>query len=459
MRIPVTARLFAWDQLDDCPDLVTVREFLALFPDAELLASLRGARGRGRNDYPVHVCWGCFLLTIGLRHTTIEACLAELRRNPALRELIGIESNDAVPEKWNMSRFLRLLGAEPHLTHLTGMFDVMARRLADAVPDLGRNTAGDATALSARPSRSKKSNPDGLPIASGGRKEYTDAAGKVTKIVEWFGYKLHLLVDVKHEVILAYKATSTKAGDGETLPALVDQANANLGPRSPGSTKPRIETLAYDKAADSEAVHEKLDAAGIKPLVEIRSLWKGEHERMLPGHDGTSNIVYDEAGTVYCYDKVSRVPVRQKMAFIGHEPARGTLKYRCPARHSGCSCPSDERCNRGLKYGKTVRVNREINLRRFPPIPRATKKFERLYKGRTAVERVNARVKIFWGADDGNVTGPERFFAHVSTVMVVHLAFATLLARAPRREGTLSRTRLSPIAQALRKKPATPGKT
>jgi len=26
--------------------------------------------------------------------------------------------------------------------------------------------------------------------------EYTDDEGKVTKVVEWFGYKLHLLVDV-----------------------------------------------------------------------------------------------------------------------------------------------------------------------------------------------------------------------------------------------------------------------
>ena len=75
VRVPINARLFPWDQLDDCPSLKTLREFLAVFPDAELLASLRRARGRGRNDYPVHVCWGCFLLTIALRHTTIQACL------------------------------------------------------------------------------------------------------------------------------------------------------------------------------------------------------------------------------------------------------------------------------------------------------------------------------------------------------------------------------------------------
>jgi hypothetical protein len=96
-----------------------------------------------------------------------------------------------------------------------------------------------------------------------------------------------------------------------------------------------------------------------------------------------------------------------------------------------------------------VRVKREIDPRRFPAIPRATKQFERLYKGRTAVERVNGRLKVFWGADDGNVTGAARFHALVGVVMIVHLGLATLLAATPRREGTLGRMKLSPIARAL----------
>ena len=77
-----------------------------------------------------------------------------------------------------------------------------------------------------------------------------------------------------------------------------------------------------------------------------------------------------------------------------------------------------------------------------------------MYKARTAVERVIARTKVFWGADDGNITGPERFHAYIGTVMVVHAALATLLASAPRVEpGTLGRMRLGPVQQALREKP------
>ena len=222
----------------------------------------------------------------------------------------------------------------------------------------------------------------------------------------------------------------------------------------------RIKTLAYDKAADSNDVHELLHEEGIKPIIQIRSLWKDEPERMLPGHDGNSNVVYHEDGSVYCYNRVSQPMVKQKMAYIGHEPERGTLKYRCPAKHEGWECPMSEICNAGKQYGKTVRVSQEIDLRRFPALPRATKKFETLYKGRTSVERVNARLKLFWGVDDGNVNGARRFTAQVGMVLIVHAAFATLLASAPRYEGparpkTLGQTRLSTIAKALRKAPAT----
>jgi len=446
MKIDVTKPLFAWDCLDDSPTLTTLKELLAAIPDGPLLAALRRQRGNGRDDYPVHVLWGTHVLSVALRHPTTEACLAELRRNAGLRRLIGIEWEEQVPNKWNMSRFDEVLGQEPHRTHVKQIFNAMIQRLGAVVPDLGRDTAGDATSLSAcgkADAAAKEEVAEGLPQPSGGRKEYTDDSGKVTEVLEWFGYKLHLLVDVKHEVSLSYDITDTKAGDGETLPTVYEQAKANL----PAG---RIETLRYDKAADTNAVHELLSEEGIQPVIQIRKLWKEEPERMLPGHDGNSNVVYDEAGTLFCYDRVSSPLVRHQMSYIGHEPERGTLKYRCPAKHEGWECPMSKICNAGKEYGKTVRVPREIDLRRFPELPRATKKFERLYKGRTAVERVNGRLKVFWGLDDGNIRGARRFFAHVGTVMVVHAAFATLLAAAPRHEGTLGKMSLSPIAKALR---------
>jgi hypothetical protein len=67
------------------------------------------------------------------------------------------------------------------------------------------------------------------------------------------------------------------------------------------------------------------------------------------------------------------------------------------------------------------------------------------------VERVNARVKMYWGADDGNLVGSTRFHAFLGAVMVVHVGLATVLASLPRREGTLGKMKLSPIASHLQK--------
>jgi len=443
MHIRDTAPLFAWEALDDNPQLDLIRRFLAVVPDGRLLASLRQWRGRGRDDYPVTVLWGTVLLTVLLRHPTFEATLAELERNPHLREVLGIRRASHVPKAWNVSRFLAVLGRPPNLTLLEEVFNQMIRLLGSVVGDLGQRTAGDSSALSAR--AGGRANGDGLPEPTGGRKEYTDAQGQVVRVLKWFGYKLHLLVDVKHELALANRITSANVADNEMLGALVAQGQANL-------PEGRMRTLAYDKAADDVKVHQLLNREGIAPLIENRALWKEELERMLPGHDGTSNVVHDESGTIYCYDKKSDPPVRHRMAYIGHEPSRGTLKYRCPAMHGRWKCPSRSVCNAGKKYGKTVRVKQAIDLRRFPPIPRATKQFERLYKGRTAVERVNGRLKIFWGADDGNITGAARFHAFVGAVMVVHAGLGTLLAAAPRQDGTLGRMRLGPIAKALGEK-------
>lgn len=454
MRIATTKPLFAWECLEDSPTLRSLRELLDSIPDAALLAALRKARGRGRNDYPIHVLWRTLVISIACRHTSMSACLDELRRNPSLRQIVGIESEDRVPRAWNMSRFEQLLGQSQHYDLLHQAFSAVIQRLGTTVPDLGVDTAGDATALHGRrprgkdePSAESTEHPtDALPQPNGGQKTYTDQEGRTTEVFQWFGYKLHLVVDTKHEVAIGYQSSSANQADCTKVPDLLDQMRRNL-------PDGRVKTFAYDKAADTQSVHERLRQEGIKPLIQVRHMWdQQDQERPLPMANAPGNVVHDEAGTVYCYDTTSDPPVRHRMAYMGYEADRDRLKYRCPAVHEGWRCPNHQTCNAGRRHGLTVRVKPEIDPRRFPEIPRATKQFERLYKNRTSVERTIGRLKVFWGADDGNVTGSERFHARIGTVMLVHAVFAEMLAAAPRYEGRLGQTRLSPIAQALRER-------
>jgi hypothetical protein len=448
MRILSTDPLFPWDKLPLSVDLLALRHLLELIPDQKLLEALREHRGKGRDDYPVHILWRIHLARYFLRHAHMEACLAEVGRNPALRGVLGLEQGQPIPDGYNMSRFLLVLGQEQHQVLMQEAFGQMVGRLAEAVPDLGRDVAGDSAALCGRVGTAAEEGSSALPQPAGGRKEYKDEKGKVVKAYEWFGYKFHLLVDVKHEVVLACRITSAAGegtGDCSVLPELLEQAQRVL-------PQGRMRTLAFDKAADDEKTHQLLLECGIRPVIEIRQMWKEQTEQMLPGHDGTSNVTFDETGTVFCHDKTSEIPVKHKMSFVGFEKARGTVKYRCPARQEGFECPSDKRCNGCGSYGKTVRVRCELDPRRFPSIPRSTPGFTRQYNGRTAVERINSRVKVVWGADDGNVAGAERFHAHLMTIMLVHAAMAHWLAMQPRYEGkSLSPTRMSQIALRLEK--------
>ena len=440
MNVLLTKPMFEWNGLEDSPTIQTIRKILDSIPDGRLLESLRRHRGLGRNDYLIPRLWGTVLLRGILRHERMESCLAELRRNRDLRRVIGIETEDQVPHDYNISRFMLVLGSEPHFTIVREMFGEMVVGLGKEVEDLGEQATGDATHLNGRAGRSEESKGSGLPAPAGGRKEYLDEEGKVSWVLEWFGYKLHLLMDARHEVALAWRVSSTKADETEEVKELVKEAKGRL-------PEGRVKSLSYDRAGDDGDLHRFLNEEGICPVIRNRRMWKEEKERLLPGHDGTSNIVYDESGTIWCYDKVSDPPIRREMAYIGYEKSRGTLKYRCPARHWGFACKSECRCNGGKKYGKTLRVPCELDFRRFPAIPRRTKQFERLYKGRSGSERVIGRLKLLWGVDDGNVWGAERFHAQVAVVMLVHLGFAQVLAEKARGKGVLSKTRVEEVVK------------
>ena len=97
MKIAITKPLFAWDALEDSPSLQSLRFLLEADPRSRPPRVAPAARGKGRDDYPVEVLWGTLVLAIALRHVSIDACLEELRRNPALRLLIGIEPRTRSP--------------------------------------------------------------------------------------------------------------------------------------------------------------------------------------------------------------------------------------------------------------------------------------------------------------------------------------------------------------------------
>jgi hypothetical protein len=103
----------------------------------------------------------------------------------------------------------------------------------------------------------------------------------------------------------------------------------------------------------------------------------------LRAFEDTDSVVYDNEGSVYC---ISPHYADQKtMAYRGFEKDRKALKYSCPAEHYGVECRDKERC----KIPKQVRIPLSEDRRIFSPVARSSYKWNKLYNGRTAVERVN----------------------------------------------------------------------
>ncbi|SKA15364.1 hypothetical protein SAMN02745885_02126, partial [Carboxydocella sporoproducens DSM 16521] len=99
---------------------------------------------------------------------------------------------------------------------------------------------------------------------------------------------------------------------------------------------------------------------------------------------------YNYKGNVYCY--CPETGTQREMSNGGFEKDRGTLKKLCPAKRYGIKCQGMEQCS----VSQGIRIPLAENRRIFTPIDRASYKWEKEYKKRTAVERVNSRLDVKW---------------------------------------------------------------
>ncbi len=252
--------------------------------------------GQGTYDYPVRAMWNSVLAGIVFQHDSIEKLRQELMRNDQLREMCGF--NNQIPPPWAYTRFLKKVLEQA--VCMNEMFEQLVRQMREVLPDFGKHLAMDSKAIeSFAASKNKNETPDGRRDidADYGKKECrgVDEAGKAwEKIFKWFGHKLHLVVDATYELPVAFKVTKASASDIAEGHALLAQIKQKL---------PKIletaETLAADRGYDDTKLVVKLwDEHGIKPVIDIRNMWRdADKTRLMIGRD---NVVYDFKGTVSC---------------------------------------------------------------------------------------------------------------------------------------------------------------
>lgn len=318
-----------------------------------------------------------------------------------------------------------------HQEDIDLMIDKVVEEIRLILPDFGKDTAIDSKAIKSECNgKNKRKDRDsrGDKDADWGKKVYKGKREDGTlweKIISWFGYKVHLLVDVKYELPISYEVTRASRPDIKQLLPLIKKAKE----AHPGM---KIETSTGDKAFDSrDEIAILWDEHGIKPVIDIRNVWKdGEETRALYGNR-VDNIVYDRKGCIYCYDMITGV--RRAMAFGGFEKGRGCLKHVCPAKKYGIECRGRDKCG-GKGYGRIVRVDMEIDRRLFTPIARSSYKWERIYKGRTAVERVNSRLAGGFGFEHHFIRGQAKMKMRMGLALLVMVCMALARIRKNQKE-------------------------
>ena len=114
------------------------------------------------------------------------------------------------------------------------------------------------------------------------------------------------------------------------------------------------------------------------------------------------------------------------MVFEGFEAYRECLKYRCPAAAKGVDCTQRDLCNGGChtEHGRIVRIALDTNRRTFTPQARDSNTWDREYKHRSAIERVNSRIAGAFGFERHFIRGMRKMRARTGLALVVMLAVA-----------------------------------
>lgn len=416
----MTPYLFTWQEVEARSDLERLRLVLDHIGDEELMSKLEEHRKWGRNEYPIRPVWNSVLAGIVYQHSSVDSLRRELSRNGQLRDQCGFnpqKGSGAVPPSWVYTRFLKLLFKFKR--EVDAMFDHLVDELKGLLPDLGLSVAVDSKGVDSAGRPTKKKRGDGRRDidADWGKKAYHGRREDGTlweKVVTWFGYKIHLLVDTKYEMPISYQVTKASASDTKHLLPLVEEVKEKHL-----EIYRNIDRAAADKGYDSEENCRRLyDEHGIKPVIDIRRMWRDKETRLLdPGC--ADNIVYDEVGTVYCV--CPKTGQQRPMAYGGFEKDRMVLKYICPARAYGLTCSGIPECGHAMK---SERISLEIDRRIFTPVARSSYVWERDYKKRTAVERVNSRLDVSFGFEKHFIRGQKKMEMRVGLALCVLLAMA-----------------------------------
>lgn len=324
---------------------------------------------------------------------TMKALVRRLKDDLKFKLSVGFLYSQQVPSEATFSRIFQVLSQDVY--SMTVLNEALLHAINDEFAIFEEDIAIDATAIEGHSKPKKTTNPqidstidqrnmstaailDSLPV-------YPSWSGKKNsqgKTTYWFGYKGHYAVSTESQYLLASLFTSAFVADMNIAIPLMRQV-ASLGLSDCH--------IMMDKGYDAAAIYEEAHDLSFEPIID--------HKKP-PEGDGEFDAFFAPTCLLeygYKYDSFDKR--YDALKFVKPE----TNCRDCPLQHEGM-------CQ------KVIKIKQTTDVRRYAHPARGTDAWKRLYKKRSAVERVNAYLKEYFQLNQTRFVRGEN--AHIESLMI-----------------------------------------
>ena len=161
--------------------------------------------------------------------------------------------------------------------------------------------------------------------------------------------------------------------------------------------------LLADRGYDGGPLLDEIESRDIIPIIDIKNQWKKEGPTK---QYRDTDLTYTYNGKVFYVDERGQ---EVALVYKGYDSATDSLRYGFKPQHQD---------------SRIFRIKREDNRRVFNKVARNSHKFKRLYKKRTAIERVNGRLDRDFLFEQHTIRGEKKMNLFVTMASLVMLAFA-----------------------------------
>lgn len=373
------------------PLKVELENIFSTIPYRKLLKSIEAEKVRafsplGRCGYHLESLIRAKLASYYLNLRSNAAIVRRLQEDPILAITCGFNPRN-IPNRSTFSRFDKKLKENQYL--VDECVSMLSTKLHISLPDFGKEVAVDSTPVRTYSNRKKEpfSDPEAGWIVK--------ASTSIKK--DWhLGYKLHLVVDANYELPIYRKLTYAKVSDMTDIIPLLTNAKQNLSWFKP-------EVVMADKGYDAGANYNFIvKELGAIPIIAMKARSKRPVREITGSPDNPCCMI------------------NMPLIYRGSDRKKGK-KYVCPMRtYKKCTCEYQEQC--GIK---TIWIKDEFDYRRFGfGIKRSDDRWHELYHKRTAIERVNSRLKQTRRLEAHCLRGFENINLHSTLSVIVMQALA-----------------------------------